>query len=127
MHFLGSLGIDWKLLIAQMVNFGLLLWLLKKFFYQPIIERIEIDEKTMLEAQTLKESLEKDRKAFAVYQQTETTKVKERASEIIKEAENIAKELEARTLKEAETERQAVVAQIRSRLEDIDHAETNKK
>ena len=50
MEILGKLGIDIKLLIAQIINFGLLLWLLKKFLYAPIVRRIEKDERELNEA-----------------------------------------------------------------------------
>ncbi len=36
-----ALGIDLKLLIAQIVNFGILFFLLSKFAYKPIVKMIE--------------------------------------------------------------------------------------
>lgn len=36
-----QLGIDWKLLLAQGVNFAILLFLLKKFAYAPILAMLE--------------------------------------------------------------------------------------
>jgi F-type H+-transporting ATPase subunit b len=36
-----SLGLDWKLLIAQMVNFGLLFFVLKKVLYKPLMKAID--------------------------------------------------------------------------------------
>lgn len=127
MHFLGSLGIDWKLFLAQMVNFGLLVFLLTKFFYRPILEKIERDEKTLQEAETKSKTLEKEKQAFAEEKKREIQEARKQAKEIIQEAENIAHELEERTRKEASAEREAVIAQIRSRLDDIDHANTQKK
>ena len=35
-----ALGLDWKLLVAQMVNFGLLFFVLKKVLYKPLIKAI---------------------------------------------------------------------------------------
>ena len=59
MEFLKNLGIDVKLLIAQIINFGLLLWLLKKLLYKPFIKRIEKDEKERESARVENENLEK--------------------------------------------------------------------
>ena len=61
MEILGKLGIDIKLLIAQIINFGLLLWLLKKFLYVPIVRRIEKDERELNEAKIQTEVLEKEK------------------------------------------------------------------
>jgi F0F1-type ATP synthase, subunit b len=36
-----NLGLDWKVLIAQIVNFGLLLILLKKYLYKPLVKAID--------------------------------------------------------------------------------------
>ncbi|HDH31328.1 MAG TPA: hypothetical protein ENH26_00980, partial [Candidatus Wolfebacteria bacterium] len=64
MEFLGNLGIDIKLLIAQIINFGLLLWLLTKFLYKPIIKRIEKDETELKQAQIQKKELEQQKNTF---------------------------------------------------------------
>ena len=44
MQLFNALGIDWKILIAQLVNFTLLLWILYKFGYKPILKFV--DERT---------------------------------------------------------------------------------
>jgi len=126
MEFLGNLGIDIKLLIAQMINFGLLLWLLTKFLYKPIIRRIEKDETELKQAQIQKEEMEQQKNAFANQKKKEIAESKERAQKIIKEAENIAQEIKKQVKQEAEKEKQAVIKQIKSRLSDIEYAEKSK-
>lgn len=106
-----NFGIDWKLLIAQAVNFFILLFLLKKFAYGPVLKilrkrRGEIEEglraskeaKERLErAEELKEeTLQKARgEAFTIVGQAEKT-AKTRQEEIIqgghKKAENLVVE-----------------------------------
>lgn len=41
MELLSKLGIDWKLLIAQAVNFFILLFVLVKFVYKPVLEMLD--------------------------------------------------------------------------------------
>jgi F-type H+-transporting ATPase subunit b len=128
MEFLGHLGIDIKLLIAQIINFGLLLWLLKKFLYKPIIGRIEKDEKTLAQAKIQAEKLQKARNDFERQKKEEIFKTRQRSEEIIKEAEGIATEIRGRAQKETDKEKRAVMKQIRSRLEDVKYAEkTNRQ
>jgi F-type H+-transporting ATPase subunit b len=123
MEFLGSLGIDIRLLIAQMVNFGLLLWLLTKFLYKPIIKRIEKDESELKQARVQREELARQKNAFEEQKKREVIEAKKRAQEIIKEAEEVAEEIKRRARAEAEQEKQAVIRQIKSRLSEIEHEE----
>jgi len=123
MEFLGNLGIDIKLLIAQIVNFGVLLWLLSKFLYKPIVRRIEKDKIELSLAIEEKEKIEAEKEALAQYKKKETTKSKKRAREIIKEAEAIAESIEKKAHEESAREKQAVIKQIRSRLSEIKDGE----
>ena len=127
MEFLGNLGIDTKLLIAQMINFGLLLWLLTKFLYKPIIKRIEKDEKELKQAQIQYKKLEQERDDFTEQKKKEMIEVKKRARKIIEEAESIAKEIKKRAIQDTKEEKQAVIKQIKSRLSDIEHAKKSKQ
>ena len=119
MEFLGNLGIDVKLLIAQMVNFGLLLWLLAKFLYKPIVRRIEEDEKELKQAQMQKKELERQKDIFTKQKKKEITEAKKRAKSIIKEAENIAEKIKKEIRDKANKEALAIIKQSRERLESL--------
>ena len=119
MEFLGNLGIDVKLLIAQMVNFGLLLWLLAKFLYKPIVRRIEKDEKELKQAQMQKKELERQKDIFTKQKKKEIAEAKKRAKNIIKEAENIAEKIKKDTRDKANKEALAIIKQSRERLESL--------
>ena len=41
MEVLAKIGVDWKLLLAQVVNFLVLLWVLRRFAYRPMLEFLE--------------------------------------------------------------------------------------
>lgn len=41
MEVLAKLGVDWKLLLAQAVNFVVLLWVLRRYAYQPMLDFLE--------------------------------------------------------------------------------------
>lgn len=127
MEFLGKLGIDIKLLIAQIVNFGILLWLLKKFLYKPIIKRIEKDEEELKQAKFQKDKIQKEKEVFEKQQKQEKLNSKKEAKDIIKEAENIAQEIKENVRKEAEREKQAIIKQIKTRLIEIENAKKPKQ
>jgi len=110
-----SIGIDWKILIPQIVNFLVLFFVLRWLLYKPILnilnerrKKIEtslaIAEKTKKESEELdkkiKENIEKSKKeALAILEeakkQAETTK-KEITSQAGKEAEYLLKKAEER-------------------------------
>ena len=41
MEVLAKLGVDWKLLVAQVINFLVLLWVLRKFAYRPMLKFLD--------------------------------------------------------------------------------------
>ena len=90
MNILSSLGIDINLLIAQIINFVLLLWLLAMLVYKPIVKRIEKDEAELQQVQAKEKLLEEEKKSFSLQKAAELSDANRRAKEIIKEAEGIA-------------------------------------
>ena len=102
MEILGKLGIDWKLLLAQIVNFAILLFLLKKFLYKPLLtmlnNRREIIEKSLEQAKTIEEEMkELDR----------------RKGEVLVQARAEADGIMEKTLKLAENKRQEAIVKTK--------------
>lgn len=123
MHLLGSLGIDIWLLVAQIVNFLFLLWVLNKLVYQPIIKRIESDEASLIEVKKAQVRLEVQEQKFEQKNKQLTTRVKNRTKEIISEAEEMASAIRQNAQDEADSEKKAVIAQIKQRLAEVSHDE----
>jgi len=119
MEFLGSLGIDVKLLIAQIINFGLLLWFLTRFLYKPIIRRIEKDENELKQTQIQKKELEQQKIALAEKEKRETTETKERTRKIIEEAEEIAQGIKEEIHKKTSEEASALIERTKGNLESL--------
>jgi F-type H+-transporting ATPase subunit b len=92
-----KLGIDYRLIIAQVVNFVLLLVVLQRLAYKPVLkmlnDRTEKIEKSLKQAQKIEEELKNTEETKIA----EIKKAKEEAQKIIKEAQDIAekKSLEA--------------------------------
>ncbi|MFZ1627002.1 MAG: F0F1 ATP synthase subunit B [Candidatus Moraniibacteriota bacterium] len=100
MEVFAKLGIDWKLLIAQAVNFVVLLWVLKRYAYQPILKALEARTKKIeqglkdaeLSQEKLVSSVEEEKKLVAA--------AREEARDILLSAEASAKERDVRMLEE---------------------------
>jgi F-type H+-transporting ATPase subunit b len=116
MELLSKLGIDWRLLIAQIINFLILLLILYKFLYKPILHLLESRkekiERGLQDAIKLEEELAKTKEI----RKQELEKTKKEALQIIeqaqKNAELLSQDLKEKTKKEAEK----IILETKSRL-----------
>jgi len=130
-ELLTKLGIDWKLLIAQIVNFLVLLFVLYKFAYGPILAMLEKRQKKIEKGlkdadeahKKLAESEEKQ-KDILRKARTEAKDIVEKAriqaekakSEIASAAKGQAEKIMAGAKTEIEQEKQKTIAEIRSEI-----------
>lgn len=108
MDALSSLGIDLKLIIAQVVNFSILLFVLTKFLYKPLIKIM--DERKQKIAQGLKDSQEAGDK---LAQADKTSR--QQISEAVTQANSIIDKAK----KEAEVEANAILDKAKNKASDI--------
>lgn len=105
--------IDWFTVGAQIVNFIILVWLLKRFLYQPILNAIDAREKKVKsqieEAQTRKEEAERERDEF----RRKNEEFENERGTMLSEAKGEAKKQRRALLEEAREEAEA----LRNRLE----------
>ena len=129
-----NLGIDWRLLIAQVVNFAILAFILKKFLWKPLLTAIaERQAKAASVEEMAKEATRAEVEARETQEATERT-ARQRASQIIQEAEahakiisadikeraeKEAKDIVGRAEKEAEAARERIFAETRTDLADL--------
>ncbi|MDP2650049.1 MAG: F0F1 ATP synthase subunit B [bacterium] len=111
-------GIDWKLLLIQIVNFGVLLFALWYFLYTPIInlidERRKKIEEGVINAQRADERLEEIEGERGVILDKATNK----AGEIVSTAKERAKEQEVEILKDAHHRAEGVLTDAEQRAEE---------
>ena len=96
MDILHNFGIQPTLLLAQIVNFLIILFLLKKFFYKPIIKMLEDRKKRIEEslknAQLIEEKLKKTAEKSILILQTAQKNSQDLLDSAKKEAERITDE-----------------------------------
>ncbi|MFH0853117.1 MAG: F0F1 ATP synthase subunit B [bacterium] len=141
MEILEKLGIDFRLLIAQIINFGILIFLLYRFAYRPIIrvldnraKRIEqslVDAKNIEHQQVVSEEAYNARQAEAQKQaDTIVTQARGQAeqlkSEMLKSAKTDAQVLLEQTQEEARTLKAQAIDEAKSELADLVVASTEK-
>lgn len=96
-----KLGIDWKLLIAQIVNFGLLMFLLYKFAYGPMIKFLDKRSKKIADGILNAEEMDKRKKEIEEQGRKIAGKAQEKANELLKESKELAEKEYNRLIEEA--------------------------
>lgn len=98
------MAIDWITVSAQIVNFLILVWLLKHFLYQPIIRAMERREHHI--SDRLNEAQERESKADekAHHYQDKSDELERRRDEILDKARAEAEQQKKQMLDEARTE-----------------------
>lgn len=134
MEILAKLGIDWKLLIAQGVNFAILFFVLRRYAYKPMLDflgsRAERIEQGIKDADTAKEKLVSvvaEEKSILKQARSEAKQIlmeaeqdaKTRAREREVEAEAKIKQLLADNEKQLAEEREKMLRDVRSEVVDL--------
>jgi len=131
---LEKLGINWALLIAQIVNFGILVWLLTRFLYRPVLnmlnERTRRVQESLKEAEHVKEQLARanqdydDKLAQArqeaaaiLAQAQERGKLQEQ--EIVAQARQEAERIRADAREQAAQEREQLLRDLKSQMAEL--------
>lgn len=116
MELLTNLGIDWRLLIAQLINFAILLAVLYRFLYKPVLkllhERSAKIEDGLKNAETVEIKL---KEAAALYE----TKTREARAEAVKLFDVAKKEVDAMRVElvtKAQKESEQIIEAGRQRL-----------
>lgn len=107
-ELLTKLGIDWKLLIAQIVNFLVLLFILWKFAYGPILAMLEKRQKKIEKG--LKDADEAHKKL---------AESEERQREILKKARTEAKDIVEKARVQAEKSKSEIAVEAKAQAEKI--------
>lgn len=112
-----SLGIDFRIILVQIVNFGLLLFVLNKFLYKPVVkaikakkEEFELIEKQKIEIEKEAETAENKRELLMKSAQKDKT-------EVIKEAREDAEAKKKDTIKKAQTEAKQIIEKAKAEIE----------
>ena len=118
MEILEKLGVDWKLLLAQAVNFLVLLWVLKRFAYKPILKALEA--RTNKIEQGLKDAQASQAKLQGVIEDEKKilAAAREEARSILIEAEASAKKRDAMMLDETKQKIDRMIAETDKHLSE---------
>lgn len=118
MEVFAKLGVDWKLLLAQVINFGILFFLLRRYAYGPMLEflekRSERIEKGLKDAEAAGVKLialeEKEKQVLAL--------ARTEARAIVVATEASAKKRDAEHMAETEAKTKRFLEEARVKIEE---------
>lgn len=114
---LSKLGIDWRIVLIQVVNFAVLAFVLTKFLYQPVIkvlkERGEKAKRAKEDAQTIAEKLG----ALDSLKEELATKARREEAQILKHAKETAEKTRTTTLATTKADIETLVENSKKTLE----------
>lgn len=119
----GMLGIDWKILVLQVIAFGLLVFILAKWIYPPILAMLDRRDKLINDSvKAAREATEKSEKAAEeIAAQLKTAR--DEANDIVAAAREQSTQMLLDSEKDAERRAEALVAAAKSQLDrDVEAA-----
>lgn len=125
-ELLEKLGIDWRLLLAQALNFLVILFILKKTAYGPLIkllrERRERVEQGIRDADRAAEQLKDSEKIFS----EKIAEAEKKSSMILMDAEKAAKEKEELYLSETKEKEKRILDSAEKKAAYIEESSREK-
>lgn len=118
---IAKLGIDWKLLIAQIINFLILLWVLKRYAYRPILRALSERSKKIAKSIDDAQKIETELEALAREKERVMNEARQEAQALLEGTRKEAATLMARARDEAKAEAAAMLltaAQEARRIKD---------
>lgn len=114
-----KLGIEPKLLLAQLVNFAIIVFVLQKLLYKPIIDMLNKRKKEIAEGIAITERMRLEEEKFTDRQEKALAKAREDALAIIEDAKKQAKEVEKELVADAHTQAAAIIALAKAEAEEV--------
>ena len=112
-----QLGVDWPRFIAQTINFAIVLWVLNRFAFRPVLRLLEERRARIAESLQNAERIQKELAAAEEARREILQKANAQASQLIADAEQTARLQGERLLKEAAEEAERILEKARARTE----------
>ncbi len=118
MEVFAKLGVDWKLLLAQAVNFGILFFVLKHYAYRPMLDFLE--KRTLRIEQGLKDAEAAGKKLSQMEEKEKEMLIAARheAKAIVIAAEEVAQKRDALRLAETEAKTKKFLEEAQVKIEE---------
>src|SRR3989344_3389247 len=111
-----ALGIDWKILIGQLINFVILFFLLKRFAFKPFFAILEKRRLKIEEGVKKSEEIEKSFQEVRVLSQKIKQEGERKARQVVKETETRAQERAEKLVLSCHEEKDRLLAETQEEI-----------
>ena len=112
-----GLGIDFKLLIIQVVNFLILLLILKKWIYKPFLKFLDDRAAKIHESLKASQTMREELRDFEVKKEKELESLKEKSQTILENVRREALEEKKNTIEMTTNEAKSIMEAARNQIE----------
>ncbi len=112
-----KLGIEPKLLLAQIINFAIIVVVLSKLLYKPILDMLEKRKKEIAEGLSLTQKMREEEEKLEQRKQKMLQTTRKEAQDIIEEARKQAVEEEKEIIAAAHKEAEAIMVKEKADIE----------
>lgn len=118
MELITQLGVDWKLLIAQIVNFTILVGVLTFFVYQPLLDLIDARREKIRKAMEDAKRVEDQTRELEQFRIEQFKKIDQEVGAMLERGKRQGETMRERMLTEAKREADAIFAKGQRQLEE---------
>jgi len=115
-ELLYKLGINWKLLIAQAINFTIVLIVLHRFVYKPLLKMLQDRQKKIDQSLKDAEKVEENLKKSKIERENQIALGRKEAEKIIESTNKKADEVKNEKVEEARAESAAVIKEAKEKI-----------
>ncbi len=110
-------GLDWKLFLAQLVNFGIAIFILWKWVFTPLVTNLQNRTKTIEQSLKTAEEVERARQEFTVWKTEEIKRARVESAELLSSAKKQAEEIKDMQLSKIKAEQAIILKQAKADIQ----------
>lgn len=114
---LGTLGINWKLFISQLVNFGIVLFVFWKWVVKPLGDTLTKRQQKIEEGLKTAELTQTEKENFNLWKTEEMKKTRAEADKVMRQASDSANKIKQETIVETQAQTDKMLSQTRAMVE----------
>lgn len=112
----GLFGLNWKLFMAQLINFAIVLFVLWKWVWKPVTSGMEARTKKIEDSLLTADKIENEKILFEEWKTAEMSKARNEATNIINEAKTTAVRTKDQILEQTKLEQQGIIDRTKDQL-----------
>lgn len=113
-----NLGIDIKLLVAQLINFGLFFFIYKKFIAGPFVSVMKDEKKKDLERRKMLEDVAKQKEALVLQEKEAKEEIHKKTEESLKAVRHSAEVERVSLIKKAQEESAEIIKRAGKQIDE---------